>query len=163
MFSFLKQRDTKQGQELLAYVSGDVIPIEEVKDGVFSEKLLGDGLAILPEDDVLCAPCDGEIAAVMKDTGHACGIRMKNGMEILLHIGLDTVEMQGEGFQTLVNEKDRVKTGQELIRFDREKIKAAGHRDVVVMVITNDGNAGNVTMLTGQNVQRGETKIMQVE
>ncbi len=163
MFSFLKQKHTKKKSDLFAYVSGRVIPIEEVKDGVFSEKILGDGLAILPEEDILCAPCDGEIVMMMKESGHACGIRLENGIEILLHIGLDTVDMQGSGFRMLVEEHDRVKRGQELIQFDREKIREAGCRDEVILVVPDTGSAGSIQIFSGQYAYRGETKVMQIE
>lgn len=140
-----------------AYVPGQVIPMEEVPDAVFSSKALGDGIAIEPEDGVLRAPADGKVGVVMDGSFHACGIVLDNEMEVLLHIGLDTVEMKGDGFEALVKMGDTVKAGQELIRFDRDKIKKAGHPDMVIMVITNPGSSRNLSFKTGIHVNAGET------
>lgn len=144
--------------ELSAYLSGKVIPIEEVPDQVFSEKVLGDGLAIEPTDSVLLAPADGEITVVNEGTYHACGILLDNGAEILLHIGLDTVSMNGDGFTPFVKEGQRVKRGDKLIAFDPEKIKAAGHPCVTVLVVTDDGEQ-SIQFQTGKTVKAGQDTI----
>ena len=83
--------------------------------------VLGDGVAIKPEDGVLRAPADAMVAVVMEESLHACGLVLENGMELLLHIGLDTVDMKGDGFRAFVKPGDRVRAGEELIAFDREK------------------------------------------
>lgn len=145
--------------ELSAYLSGKVIPIDEVPDQVFSEKVLGDGLAIKPTDLVLLAPADGEITVVNEGTYHACSILLDNGAEILLHIGLDTVGMSGDGFTPFVKEGQRVKRGDKLIGFGPEKIKAAGHPCVTVLVIT-DENGQLVEMRTGTEVKAGQDTIL---
>ena len=93
-----------------AYLTGKVIPIEEVNDGVFSAKIMGDGIAIIPENEVLTAPADGEITVVMDGSFHAVGMRLDNGVEVLLHIGVDTVGMNGEGFKPYVTVGDKVKS-----------------------------------------------------
>ena len=144
--------------ELSAYLSGEVIPIEEVPDQVFSEKVLGDGLAIEPTDSVLLAPADGEITVVNEGTYHACGILLDNGAEILLHIGLDTVSMNGDGFTPFVKEGQRVKRGDKLIAFDPEKIQAAGHPCVTVLVVTDDGEQP-IQFQTGKTVKAGQDSI----
>lgn len=146
-------------KELKAFLTGEVIPLEEVKDGVFSEKVMGDGFAILPETDVLYAPADAEVAVLMEDSRHACGLKLANGMEILLHIGLDTVDMKGDGFEYLISQGQYVKAGDALIRFDRDKIKAAGHRDVTVCVITEEGKAENIRFMTGMHAVEKETVV----
>ena len=145
--------------ELSAYLSGKVIPIEEVPDQVFSQKVLGDSLAIEPTDHVLLAPADGEITVVNEGTYHACGVLLDNGAEILLHIGLDTVGMNGDGFTPFVKEGQRVKRGDKLIGFDPEKIKAAGHPCVTVLVVT-DENGQPVEMRTGAEVKAGQDTIL---
>ncbi len=150
----------KAPEELTAFLSGTVIPLAEVGDGVFSEGILGDGMAILPTSDTLYAPADAEIAALMPDTRLACGLRLENGMEVLLHIGLDTVDMKGDGFTYLVNEGQKVPRGTPLIRFDRAKIKEAGHRDVTICVISNTGNAKDIQFHTGTAVKEKETAIV---
>lgn len=147
--------------ELSAYLSGRVIPIDEVPDQVFSQKVLGDGLAIEPTDHILLAPADGEITVVNEGTCHACGILLDNGVEILLHIGLDTVGMNGDGFTSFVAEGRRVKRGDRLIAFDPEKIKAAGHPCVTVLVVT-DENGQPIQMRTGMDVKAGQDTILTI-
>lgn len=140
-------------RELKAYVSGEVIPMEQVPDQVFASGTLGGGVAIKPEDGILRAPADGLVAVVMEESLHACGLVLDNGMELLLHIGLDTVEMKGDGFRAFVKPGDRVKAGDELIAFDRDKIGRAGHSDMVIMVLTNPGRAGDISWQTGRRVR----------
>lgn len=147
--------------ELSAYLSGRVIPIDGVPDQVFSQKVLGDGLAIEPTNSVLLAPADGEITVVNEGTYHACGILLDNGAEILLHIGLDTVGMNGDGFTPFVKEGQRVKRGDKLIAFDPEKIKAAGHPCVTVLVVT-DENGQPIQMRTGMDVKAGQDTILTI-
>ena len=150
--------DYKEG-EIRAFLSGKVIKIEDVPDKVFSEKVLGDGLAIEPTDNVLIAPADGEIINVMDGSFHACGMALKNGVEILFHIGLDTVSMNGDGFECFVKEGDTVKAGDRLIKFDPEKIKAAGHPTVTMMVITDEGSSGGIEFKTGMEATAGKTIV----
>lgn len=142
-----------------AFLTGNVIPLKEVGDGVFSEGIMGEGFAIQPESDTLLAPVDAEVTVLMEDSRHAVGLTMANGMEILLHIGIDTVDMQGDGFTYLVSQGQKVKTGDPLIRFDRAKIKAAGHPDVTVCVITETGDADALTFKTGIHAEAGKTEV----
>ena len=157
----IEKKDSKT--ELKAFLRGNVIPLSEVGDGVFSEGVMGEGLAIIPENDTLYAPADATVAAVMEDSKHACGLTLDNGMEVLLHIGIDTVEMHGDGFEYLIEEGQRVKAGTPLIRFDRQKIKAAGHPDVTVCVITDGADEKNVHFHTGIHAQENETVIIEAE
>ena len=136
-----KIADKAVSGKLTAFLSGKAIPLKEVKDGVFSEGILGDGMAIIPETETLYAPADAEIAALMPDSRHACGLKLENGMEVLLHIGIDTVSMNGDGFEYLVQEGQKVRAGAPLIKFDRAKIKAAGHRDVTICIISRKRHA----------------------
>ena len=145
---------------LRAFLTGKVIPLKEVNDGVFSEGVMGDGLAILPENDTLYAPCDGEVTVLMDESRHACGLTLENGMEILLHIGIDTVEMQGDGFEYLVSLNQTVKQGTPLVRFDREKIRTAGHPDVTVCIVTEEGNAKDFEFVTDIHAEAGKTEIV---
>lgn len=146
-------------KDFTAFLTGKAIPLEEVGDGVFSEKIMGDGLAILPENDVLYAPADAVVEAVMPDSKHACGLKMENGMEVLLHIGIDTVTMNGDGFEYLIEKDQRVTAGTPLIKFDRDKIKAAGHPDVTMCIIANEGSAHDIQFYTGAYVTAKETRI----
>lgn len=145
---------------LRAFLTGKVIPVKEVNDGVFSEGVMGDGLAILPENDTLYVPCDGEVTVLMDESRHACGLTLENGMEILLHIGIDTVEMQGDGFEYLVSLNQKVKQGTPLVRFDREKIRTAGHPDVTVCIVTEEGNAKDFEFVTDIHAEAGKTEIV---
>lgn len=145
---------------LRAFLTGKVIPLKEVNDGVFSEGVMGDGLAILPENDTLYAPCDGEVTVLMDESRHACGLTLENGMEILLHIGIDTVEMQGDGFEYLVSLNQKVKQGTPLVCFDREKIRTAGHPDVTVCIVTEEGNAKDFEFVTDIHAEAGKTEIV---
>lgn len=157
---FAEAEDSKM--ELKAFLKGKVIPLEEVGDGVFSEGMMGKGLAIIPENDILYAPADATVAMVMADSGHACGLTLDNGVELLLHIGIDTVEMQGDGFEYLIEAGQEVKAGTPLVRFNRRKIKEAGHPDVTVCVITDGADQKTVQFHTGIYAQENETVIMEV-
>ncbi len=144
-------------RELKAFLSGKAIPLKEVNDGVFSEGVMGEGLAVIPESEILYAPADAEVTVVMEDSRHACGLRLDNGMEVLLHIGIDTVDMKGDGFSYAVAAGQRVKAGDALIRFSRKKIKEYGHPDVTVCIITDPGNAENIQFRTGMDAKEKET------
>lgn len=147
-------------KELKSILDGTVVPLEEVSDEVFSQKIMGDGVAIEPSGSVVCAPADGEITVVMQETGHACGMKLKNGMEILIHVGVDTVSMGGDGFEILVKEGDMVKSGTPLIRFDKEKIKAAGHPCTTMLIVTEEGSASEISMHTGMEAEAGKTTVV---
>ncbi|MGX6491400.1 beta-glucoside-specific PTS transporter subunit IIABC [Weissella cibaria] len=123
---------------LMSPVKGLVIPLSDVKDDVFSSGMVGDGVGIVPDDNVLVAPTDAEVTMVF-ETGHAIGLKTSSGAEILLHIGLDTVQMAGDGFNTFVKVGDKVTQGQPLIDFDVDKIVAAGYDPTIIVVITNQG------------------------
>lgn len=152
----------KAGIELNAFVSGKVIELAEVNDGVFSTGMVGEGFAIVPDSDVVYAPADGEVAVLMEDSRHACGMKLANGAEVLLHVGLDTVTMNGDGFEYLVKAGQKVKAGTALIRFDREKIKAAGHPDTVICIITSRGSFEHANFITGMNASANSTKVAEL-
>ena len=147
-------------KELKSILDGKVIPITEVEDEVFSQKVMGDGVAIEPTNTVVTAPADCDICVVMADTCHACGLTLANGLELLIHVGVDTVDMGGDGFKLFVNEGDHVKAGQPLIEFDPEKIKAAGHPCTTMFIVTGEGSATGVTMHTGMDAKAGETTVI---
>lgn len=150
-------------KELVAFLDGKVIPVKEVGDGVFSEGIMGDGIAIIPENEVLVAPVAGEVAVTMDESRHACAIKADNDMEILLHIGLDTVDMNGDGFEYLITKGQRVEAGTPLIRFSREKIQAAGHRDVTMCIISDPGRAENIQYQFTENAKAGKTVVAAFE
>lgn len=145
--------------ELKAFLDGKVIPLKEVGDGVFSEGILGEGVAIEPTSQELRSPVAGTVAVLMEGTRHAVGLRLANGMEVLLHVGIDTVDMKGDGFEYLVSQGQSVKAGDPLIRFDKEKIAAAGHPDTTVCVVTEKGPVSTLRFNTDMKVTAGETVI----
>ena len=147
-------------KELKSILDGKVMPIEEAPDDVFSQKIMGDGVAIEPSNTVVTAPADCDVSVVMADTGHACGLTLPNGVELLIHVGVDTVDMGGDGFKLLVNEGDHVKAGQKLIEFDPEKIKAAGHPCTTMLIVTAEGSAANIQMHSGMEAKAGETTVI---
>ena len=127
---------------ILQPVKGTVIAREDIPDETFASGVLGDGVGIQPSDDLVVAPFDGTITSVA-ESKHAVGIE-SNGMEMLIHVGVDTVKMNGEGFTCLVKEDEAVKAGQPLIRFSRAKIKAAGFSDTVAVLLTNSDDLEDV-------------------
>lgn len=147
-------------KELKSILDGKVMPIEEAPDDVFSQKIMGDGLAIEPSNNVVTAPADCDVSVVMADTGHACGLSLPNGVELLIHVGVDTVDMGGDGFKLLVKEGDHVKAGQPLIEFNPAKIKAAGHPCTTMLIVTSEGNAANIKMHSGIDAKAGETTVI---
>ena len=122
-------------------VAGRVIPLAEVPDPTFATGIMGPGLAIEPDGELVCAPADGTVAMVFK-TGHAVALTLdEGGTELLIHVGLDTVAMDGDGFEVLVSQGDKVTAGTPLLRFDAAKIAAAGHPAVTPVVVLNNPNA----------------------
>lgn len=149
--------------EIKSVLSGRVIPIEEVEDNVFSQKIMGDGVAVEPEDTVVKAPADATVTVVMKESCHACGLTLANGLELLIHVGIDTVDMNGDGFQLFVDEGQKVRAGDPLIQFDPEKIRAAGHPLTTMLIVTGEGNAKNVAMHSGIEAKAAETTVITYE
>ena len=135
--------------EIAQCTAGKVIPYTEIPDPTFAAGTLGQGVGIVPEDEYVYSPIDGEISSVA-ESKHAIGISGENDMEVLIHVGVDTVEMKGDGFVDYVKEGDKVKKGQKLMKFDRAKIKAADHPDTVVLLLTNSDDYTNVKF--GANV-----------
>lgn len=134
---------TSSAGDIAQCTAGKVIPYTEIPDPTFAAGTLGQGVGIQPDDEFVYAPIDGEISSVA-ESKHAIGISGDNDMEVLIHVGVDTVEMKGDGFEDFVKEGDKVKKGQKLMKFDREKIKAAGHPDTVVLLLTNSDDYENV-------------------
>lgn len=154
-------REERNG--FVAFLSGKAIDLKDVGDGVFSEGVMGEGMAIIPDNDVLYSPVDAAVSVLMEDSRHACGLTMDNGVEILLHVGIDTVEMKGDGFEYLVSQGEKVKAGTPLIRFDREKIKAAGHPDTTVCIVTEPADIKKFEFYTGINCVAKETIVVSFE
>ena len=149
--------------ELKAFATGDVIALKEVNDGVFSAGTMGEGFAIIPENETIYAPADATVSLLMQESRHACGLKLANGAEILLHIGIDTVAMKGDGFEYLVKEGQKVSAGTPLIKFDKKKISEAGYVDTIICVITEPGNMENIIFETGIHAIEKETTVAKTE
>lgn len=143
-----------QKNEIAAYADGVLIPIEEVDDDTFAQKVLGDGIAIIPENGNIYAPFDAEVVMVM-DTGHAIGLMDKNNNEFLIHIGINTVNLNGKYFDVQAAVGDQVKMGDILVTEDIEKIKAEGY-DMSVMLIATDANGRKIEKESLGKIKKGE-------
>ncbi len=143
---------------LAAHVKGKAVPLSEVSDPTFGEEIMGKGMAIYPEEGKVYAPCDGTID-LMFDTGHAVNIKSKDGVEVLIHVGLETISLKGEGFKTFKKNEDTVKKGDLLIEFDRALLLEKGFDIITPMVICNTDDYAEVKGITGKDVVPGDTVI----
>lgn len=161
MFKKLFGKKTEE-EILTAPITGKLVQLEDVPDPVFSEKMMGDGLAIEPSEGVVVAPVDAKVLQVFP-TKHAVGLETNNGIEILIHIGLETVSLNGEGFESFVKEGDKVKQGDKLISFDIDIIKEKAKSTVTPIIITNGDRAQSIEKTTETQVSRGETPFLTVK
>ncbi len=136
MFHFLKKKEMVKEVDLYAIGNGKTILIGEVADKVFAEGLLGDGIGFLFEGDMIYAPCDG-IVIIVAETNHAIGLRAENGAEILIHMGMDTVNLNGQGLYPQVSCNDKVKRGHPLLRVDRRLLEGMGVDLTTPIILTN--------------------------
>lgn len=143
---------------IYAPVNGKVICREDIPDETFASGIMGEGVGIKPEEEIIVAPFDGEITSVV-DTGHAVGLTSSDGVELLIHVGVDTVKMQGDGFQVFVTEGQKVKTGEKLLKFDRDKIRKAGYSDTTAVLVTNSDDYSSVKTVA-ENVKQKDTVII---
>ena len=143
---------------LSACLNGTVVPLADVKDEAFASGALGDGIAIEPTDGELVAPADGEISSTF-ETHHAVGMTTADGAELLMHIGIDTVKLGGKHFTYLVNEGDKVKKGQPLIRFELEAIKAEGYPVTTPVIVCNTDDYAAVEAKAGGTVKQGDALL----
>ena len=144
--------------KVYAPVSGKVIRREDIPDETFASGIMGDGAGIEPEEEMVVAPFDGEITSVV-DTGHAVGLTSSDGVELLIHVGVDTVKMKGDGFQVFVTEGQKVKAGEKLLKFDRDKIRKAGYSDTTAVLVTNSDDYSSVKTVA-ENVKQKDTMII---
>ena len=145
---------------LRAVVSGTAVPLSEVEDQVFASGTMGKGIGIRPTAGEVVAPADALVTVMMAETGHAVGLKLGNGMEVLIHVGIDTVEMNGDGFEVHVRQGQLVHAGDPLVSFDRAKIAAAGKKDTVMEIVTEPGEAGELTLTESGSVKAGKTPVI---
>lgn len=153
MFSFLKKKE--EGIVVSAPIKGKTVELSQVNDPTFSECMLGKGVAIIPSEGKVYAPADGEIS-MMFDTHHAVSMVTTDGIEILIHIGLETVSLKGEGFEAHVQSGDQVKKGDLLLSMDLAKIKAEGLDIISPVVICNTDDYADVQAILSEQVEPGE-------
>ena len=154
MFGLFK----KEGA-LVAPISGKTVDITTVPDAVFAEKMAGDGLAIDPTGDTVVAPADGELTMLF-GTKHAFGMTLDKGVQILVHIGLDTVSLNGEGFTALKNQGDMVKKGERIVKIDRELIQGKGLSLITPVIFTDMDVLKSFEAQLGIDVIAGETTVL---
>ena len=145
-------------KEVLSPCNGHVITLEETGDAVFASKALGEGVAVVPNESQIKAPVSGTLKTVAK-TGHAYGIKTDDGVEVLVHIGIDTVQMNGDGFTVAVAKGQRVNAGDLLATVDFDKVKAAGYSTATIIAVTNTKKMTSVTPLAGKDVSTGDPVI----
>lgn len=164
MFDFLKKKKAPfidpERNCVYAPVSGEAKPLSEVNDKMFSQELMGKGLAIEPDSNVIYAPVSGKVTVAPKSC-HAVAIASPDGLEVLIHIGINTVDLKGKYFQGFVTKGDEVQAGQKLIEFDREKVKEAGYDIITPVIVTNSGDYGAVEAAAGKHVS-GLEKVITV-
>lgn len=149
-----------KGKELVldSVCNGEVIKLENVEDPVFAEKMVGDGFAQIPSEGVIYAPFDGEITLFM-DTKHAITVKDSSGLEVLIHVGIDTVNLKGECYEGVVNTGDSVKKGDVILKFDIEAIKAAGYKITTPVIVTNTDDYKGMEIVKTGNVSALESVL----
>lgn len=164
MFKKLFGKDDKNTEEkIVAPLSGKVVSLEEVPDPVFSQKMMGDGIAIDPSEGKVVSPVAGEIVQLFP-TKHAVGLKTDSGLEVLVHIGLETVGMEGEGFESHVSAGDKVNVGDELITFDMDLVREKAKSTITPIILTNgDDKVESSEVLTSGDASKGETELLHVK
>lgn len=155
MFGLFKKKST----ELVAPISGKVVDLSQVPDEVFSQKMAGDGVAIEPSDDLVVAPADGTISLIFK-TNHAFAMTLDNGLELLIHIGIDTVELDGEGFERLGEEGAKVKAGTPIVKINRKFFEEKGYSTITPVLVTNSDTLKEMNCMIGKTVTAGKDVVI---
>src|SRR6056297_454792 len=150
----------KKEEYIASPFAGEVSELQQVPDEAFAQKMLGDGFAITPEENVIKSPCAGEIVQIFS-TGHAVGIQTEKGLEVLVHIGIDTVKLDGEGFEKLVKNGDKVEVGTPLVEVDLDFISENAPSIATPVIVTNMEKVKDMEILKKGKVE-AETKILKV-
>lgn len=161
MFGKLFSKAKEKAVSVVAPLNGEVRSLEQVPDPMFAQKIIGDGVAIQPTEGMLVAPVKGKVVHVAS-TLHAIGLVTDEGLEILCHIGIDTVKMDGQGFNAYVKAGDTVNPGDNLISFDIQLIEQAGYPTITPIIITNGDKVETNKQAVGGNVQAGRDHIMEI-
>lgn len=164
MFGSLKKLfggEEKGTKVIVAPVNGTAVPMSQVNDPTFSQEILGKGTAVVPSDGKVVAPADGMVTMVF-DTKHAISIQTDSGAELIIHIGLDTVQLKGQFFDAHVKAGDKVKQGDLLLDFDIDKIKEAGYDVTTPVIVCNTPQFPNIESVSGMEAKAGETVIIKL-
>lgn len=162
VFDFFKKNKNEEAIEqpkgIVSPTNGELLEISVVPDEVFSQKMMGDGFAIKSNDGVIVSPVSGSVEMVF-ETKHAIGLKANDGLEILIHLGIDTVNLKGEGFNVFVKAGDKVKVGDKLIKMDVDFIKANAKSDISPIVFTNLNENQSIKVVTGPVNAKDENRI----
>ncbi|MCT4619364.1 MAG: glucose-specific PTS transporter subunit IIBC [Marinisporobacter sp.] len=155
-------KEVKGNDQFVSPLNGKILPLKDVPDEVFSQRMMGDGFAIEPTNGEVVSPVDGKIATLFP-TKHAVGIVAENGREILIHFGIDTVKLKGEGFEALVNQDDVVKAGQPILRVNLDEVKKKVPSMITPVIFTNLSEKERVSFKAGSNVKSGQKDIVSIQ
>lgn len=158
---FGKKEEVKN-ETVIAPITGEVKQLEEVPDPVFAEKMMGEGIAIDPTEGMVVAPFDGEIVQLFP-TNHAVGLKTPSGLEILIHVGLETVALDGEGFEAFVKQGDQVKKGDKLVAFDIDIIKEKASSTITPIIMTNGDAIESFELTSESTVTAGESHLIDLK
>lgn len=160
VFNLFKRSNKDTGSNIIAPMNGKIVPMEKVPDPVFSQKMMGEGIAIEPEDGIVTSPVNGKIVHV-PETKHAVGILAEDGTELLIHVGLETVGLKGKGFELFVKPDEEISVGDKLMEFDLTYITENATSTITPIVITNSADTDKTYEMTNeQTAQRGETVLI---
>ena len=151
---------SKKKGALLAVADGKAVPLSSVPDEAFSSGILGIGIAVEPTAGTIYSPIDGVVESIT-ETGHAYSIQSSDGLDVLVHVGIDTVELKGDGFLPMVSEGDRIKAGEVLARVDLDAVRSAGHPTVIPILITNPQEVESIQQTSDASVTGGKSVILE--
>lgn len=158
---FGKGKEVNKNIEIYAPLTGEYVKIEDIPDSVFAQKMMGEGFGINPTEGEVVSPIEGKVDNVFP-TKHAIGLKADNGLELLVHIGLDTVQLDGEGFEVLVNSGDTVQVGDPLVKFNLEYISNNAKSVISPVIITNTDQTSAININDVNAIVKGETKVVDV-
>ncbi|WP_227395343.1 PTS sugar transporter subunit IIA [Jeotgalibacillus aurantiacus] len=158
---FGKKEEAPKNITVHSPLTGKLLTLDEVPDPVFSQKMMGDGIAVEPSDGKVVSPIDGEVVQVFP-TKHAIGLKAKNGAEILVHIGLETVSMNGEGFEAHVSEGSKVSVGDPLVTFDLALVKEKAKSIITPVIVTNGDDLESIEKKAADQVTAGTDAVMEI-
>jgi len=158
---FGKGKEVNKDSVIYTPITGEYVKIEDIPDPVFAQKMMGEGFGVNPTEGEVVSPIEGKVDNVFP-TKHAIGLKAENGLELLVHIGLDTVQLDGNGFEVLAESGDTVNVGDPLLRFDLDYIKENAKSVISPIIITNSDNTSSLSVVDVNTLTKGETKVVDV-